>query len=306
VEREWLHRVFCQPSLIAADAKVLAYYRNLAGISAKAQGHTLPRLRRIESGAQTYFQSDEVLAEIRALNEVLRRALNDPLFGEQVIDPLLFVSEGASIDGAWRNVIGRIAVWETMRFFILILQEADEFVRLRVGRRVDGVSTHDDRTEFDVDSIDDLQREGWAPLELEGANVMIELPSNPDIEVFRREGVDGAWKTVAAGEVKGATDPANVWERWPLVIKTLGDIKSTRPDAARFFVGLTITANLALGLDSRGNETRRGIKQLLAEGLLTKGFSLSKLLTPATAQAAREEFENYFRPLLLLTELSHS
>lgn len=99
--------------------------------------------------------------------------------------------------------------------------------------------------------------------------------------------------------MKGATDPANVWERWPLVIKTLGDIQSTRPDAARFFIGLTITENLALGLDSRGNETRRGIKQLLAEGLLLRGFSLSKLHTPSTAEAARTEFEGFFKPLLL-------
>lgn len=160
IAREWLHRVFCHPVLVATDAKVLAYYRNLAGISGKAQGHTLPRLRRIETGQLTYIESDEVLGEIAALNEVLRRALLDPLFTERVIDPLLFVSEGASIDGAWRNVIGRIAVWEVMRFLIAILQDSGEFVRLRIGRRIEGVAEQEDRFEFHSDATEDLQREG--------------------------------------------------------------------------------------------------------------------------------------------------
>ncbi|MGH3041162.1 MAG: hypothetical protein ACRDNG_05385 [Gaiellaceae bacterium] len=299
VEERWLHRVFCHSTVIAEMPGALAYYRNLAGISGKAQGRTLPRLRRIETGAQSFLEHEEVLGEISALNEVLRRALHDPLFSEKVIDPLLFVGEGASIDGVWRNIIGKIAVWEALRHFLAILQDADQFVRLRIGRRVEGRSERQDLTEIRPDQIENLEREGWTPLELEGRHCMVQLPANPDVEIFKRTLEDEEWVTVAAGEIKGATDPANVWERWPLVIKTLDDIKSTRPTAERFFIGLTITENLALGLDQRREETRRGIKQLLNEGLLTRGFSLSKLLTPSSAAAAKAEFEAYFRPLLI-------
>jgi hypothetical protein len=298
VTREWLHRVFCHREVVQDEPRALAYYRNLAGISAKAQGRTLPHLHRIETGSQGLIMNDLVREEMADLNDVLRGVLNDPLFDEKVIDPLLFVGEGASIDGVWRNVIGNIAVWQTARRLTGLLAAHDEFVEMRVTRTVDKRKETLQITSAENAVDEDHERERWIPQEITARCSVIGFLSNPDIEISRRGGPD-EWTTIAAGEIKGATDPANVWERWPLVLKTLDDIKSTRPEARRFFIGLTMTENLALGLDRYGAETRRGIKQLLNEGLLDRGFGLGKLGLAGSSADMDKQFDDYFGRLIL-------
>jgi hypothetical protein len=260
--------LYLHPVVLLEHPEIVSYYRNLAGISDKLARDFFPELARIESSrgiARTTRAAIEgylhgrprpVLAEeIIVLNGAINRIVALESFSFELKDSIVVATVGASIDGSWRNEIGRIGTFRVLRLVAKALPEIATITAsvdkgTVVVRAGPGLQT----------ALQELDTRRATVRSIELSNgIRINLRANPDIVI---EDATGA--ILAGGEIKGATDPANPWERWPLAQgKTILEFRMAHPEAWTFYIGLTIPERLALGLDHTGRATRTGVLQLM-------------------------------------------
>jgi hypothetical protein len=259
------HLFFIHPQVLGLVTGAVEYYRNLIVLSKKAAGRFIPGL----FGSRNQVADEQRIAEARFLNSALAALLQDDVFQFTQVRELPLLSIGATLDGRWRDVSGDLQVLRVVSLLVENLAEDMTMLEVRgLGTtKPDGAAELISRARESVNCA--------ATIELKNG-YRIDFPSNPDILIY-----DGKRRIVGGGEIKGATDPANVWERWPLVVKTIGEFRGEHPEGTTIFFGLCITESLALGLDRSGRQTRRGIKQLLSDGVLDYAFNFYRVRNDA-------------------------
>lgn len=293
VSVEDLHRVFVHPDAVDQWPRVLSYYQRLVSMSDKVFGRLFPVLNRLKSHDSAPL-SQEAIREIQALNRILS---HPSLSTALMANPERFVlfSEGAAIDGAWRNAVGRIATWKAFEAIIDTLEpgEIDAATLRKTG------SASQDALLLNRSSRESLVAAGWGPEGLTvgdhvlkfGAQSVGGKSAKADITVAKCiGGVPSV--IVAAGEIKGSTDPANAMERWRLASGNVIAMDRMRTSPAQrrpttFYIGVVITTQVVEGADRIV-----GLRAMLTDNRLDAAFSLIKLVDPVE----RARFRAFFRP----------
>lgn len=288
--------VLAHPDTIAAHPRRLLYYMRLTSMSGKVWRRLFPRLARLQATAtpQQYLAAEQE-SELKALNEMLIAVAERSGFGPVDPERLVLCSEGASIDGDWRNQVGRIATWGAMEAMLAALNptEVVAATAIRAGDNpVSLVGTTlaqrrglvDERWKPDMIEVDTGYRVRFGPQVVDGVTV--------DADITIAHLVNGEPVVVeAAGEVKGSSDPANAKDRWRIAagnIAAMNRIRSGR--AARrpvtFYVGLLITESVV-----EGDSQLTGMRELLDNRTLDAAFSIVKF-----AQTSEQRrFTRFFR-----------
>jgi hypothetical protein len=252
-------------------------------MSGKVFGRLFPALLRLSTRDSPLALTDVQLSELAVLNSMLGNVASRADLEPRDLKRLALCSEGAAIDGDWRNQVGRIALWATVEAMLSCLgddvQIATATRRGDAPLRIDGLSVAERQALVD---------ERWKPDTVEVAGYRIRMGAqavagetiDADITIARLDD-DGAPQVIeATGEVKGSTDPANAKERWRLAsgnIDAMSRIRSGR--AARrpvtFYVGLVVTDGVV-----NGDSQITGMKTLLENRVLDAAFSLVKFSSP--------------------------
>lgn len=287
--------VVAHPDQIAAAPERLVYYARLLSMSGKVWRRLFPALTRLQSRGPASSLGPAELTELTMLDSMLVEVSARPGFGPRDPEQLVLCSEGAAIDGDWRNQVGRIATWRAAEamFASLAMNEVTAATALCSGeapKDVKGMTAAqrsalvDQRWKPDVIEVDSGYRVRFGPQVVEGQTV------DADITVARlKQGKPDLIE--AAGEVKGSTDPANAKERWRLAagnVSAMNRIRSgkaaKRP--ATFYVGLVITEAVV-----EGDSQVTGMRELLDNRTLDAAFSVVKFAGTAELQ----RFTDFFR-----------
>lgn len=291
-----VHLVFAHPTAIAADPSRIEYYRRLLSMSGKVFGRLFPKLSRLQSKPPVGALTTEQLSELVDLNGVLARVAARSGFLPEEPVRLVIASEGASIDGDWRNQTGRVATWRTLEFMLAAVAERDV-------RRVQAskARTLEDITNADASVREDRMDEGWKPESLElvsgyrirfGPQSVLGVNVSADVTVTRTDDHGEPIAVTCAGEVKGTTDPANAKERWRLAAGNVEAMNRIRSGRARsrpttFYMGLVITEAVV-----DGDAEITGMRELLDRRALDYAFSLVKLADPREFGRFRDFFRD--------------
>jgi hypothetical protein len=283
------------PDQIAAAPERLVYYARLLSMSGKVWRRLFPALTRLQGTGPTSGLGASELFELQTLNSMLVQVSARPGFGPHDPEQLVLCSEGAAIDGDWRNQVGRIATWRAAEamFASLDASEVTATTAVRTGgarKSLMGMTAPqrsalvDQRWKPDVIDVDSGYRIRFGPQVVENQTV------DADITVARLKNGKPAL-IEAAGEVKGSTDPANAKERWRLAagnVTAMNRIRSgkgaKRP--ATFYVGLVITEAVV-----EGDSQVTGMRELLDNRMLDAAFSVVKFADTAELQ----RFTDFFR-----------
>jgi hypothetical protein len=287
--------VLAHPVTIASDPQRLVYYARLLSMSGKVFRRLFPELQRLQKGAPQPSLTQNQLDELALLNSMLVAVAERPGFGPTDPEQLVLCSEGAAIDGDWRNQVGRIAVWGAAEAMFASLSPSEivsatatranspatSLVGLTPQQRSDLV---DQRWKPDTIEVDTGYRVRFGPQVVDGETV------DADITIARLS--NGAPVVVeSAGEIKGSSDPANAKERWRLAadnVQAMSRIRSGRAGRrpATFYVGLLITEAVV-----DGDSQVTGMRTLLDNRTLDAAFSIMKF-----SQAAEQQrFTDFFR-----------
>lgn len=287
--------VIAHPDQIAAAPERLVYYARLLSMSGKVWRRLFPALTRLRATGPTSSLGKAELAELQALNSMLVEVSARPGFGPHDPEQLVLCSEGAAIDGDWRNQVGRIATWRAAEamFASLGAGELTEATAVRKGdapQSLMGMTAAqrsalvDQRWKPDVIEVDSGYRVRFGPQVVQAQSV------DADITVARLK--NGKTDLVeAAGEVKGSTDPANAKERWRLAAGNVAAMNRIRSGKAAkrpatFYIGLVITEAVV-----EGDTQVTGMRELLDKRTLDAAFSVVKFADAAELQ----RFTDFFR-----------
>jgi len=92
------HMVFCHPDVIDADPQAMAYYRNLAAVSAKGLNQMVRGLKGV----------DRKRASIQVINQILSSIIEETEpFDLALIQAVIPAEIGTEIQGTWVNIIGQ-------------------------------------------------------------------------------------------------------------------------------------------------------------------------------------------------------
>lgn len=293
-----LHLLLAHPDLVAASPRNLVYYQRLLQMSGKVFGRVFGRLSSLSQRQGATELDPEDCAELRRLNAALAEMAKAASLSPKEAQRTVIRSEGAAVDGDWRNQTGRMALWRTLE---ALEQALDDQPALEVCVRRRG--TRNDIRGLHKTQRTRLEEEGWAPAEISspdrfrisfGPQRIAGQKVDADLTLAALS-TDGAVKDVpAVGEIKGSTDPANAKERWRLAagnIESMSLLRVGRRQArpTTFYVGNVITEAVATG-DSQ----LRGMDKLIRDGTLDAAFSVVKF----RHQSERTRFGDFVRDQL--------
>lgn len=297
---------FCDPSQLVKSPSLVAYYRNVAMVSAKV-------MRGIGFDT-TPYEAGLPLLEDRA--EQLARYFNGTVSALVVENPLLvtgrrhiemvFANLGESIGGSWRNEVGRLAYVEVIGSLLRHLSE--KACLSAIVYDLKGLSAEegeDEASEFTAK--DNVLTDGAGFLEkleqLEANRVVYktialrngnELRLNRQIVWIEHEGREHkigpdlsafspgevlTW----GGELKGGADPAGSDEHWKTAKSAFDRILDAAEKTGRPKPRLSFIATILV--DRVAREAELWIKQ----GKLTSAYNLTQI---AENTERRERFLN--------------
>lgn len=294
-KQEQIHLVFAHPNMIADDPSRLVYYQRLLSMSGKVFPRLFPHLAPLRRASGLTQLGELVQAELIELNGMLAQVAARSGFLPEEPVRLAVASEGAAIDGDWRNQTGRIATWRTLEAMLTAVPQ-HQLVRVEASKAGEARNI----TRSGPDTREDLMDEGWKPSELDirtgyrvrfGPQNVSGTLVDADVTIARLDERGEPNAVVTAGEVKGTTDPANAKERWRLAsgnIEAMNRIRSGRASVrpTTFYMGLVMTAAV---VDGDSNIT--GMRELLSRRSLDFAFSLVKL----TETPELRRFQHFFR-----------
>lgn len=291
-----LQLVIAHPDLIAESPGNLFYYRYLLQMSGKMFPRVFGRLAGLAASTGPVELAPEDIDELQRMNRALTEmAISSGLSPEEARRTVIR-SEGAAVDGDWRNQTGRIALWRTLE---AIEASLDDQPDLEVWVKRAGKGLREVRA-LDPTSRATLEDEGWKPERVSAHRFNVVFGSqrldgqtvDADLTISLLDASGSPREIPAVGEVKGSTDPANAKERWRLAsgnIIAMNRLRVGRRNArpSTFYVGNVITAGVVTG-----DAQIRGMRALLEDGTLDDAFSVVKL-TPGSSETAR--FREFLR-----------
>lgn len=309
---------FCTPEQIIEKPQLLAYYRNVAMISNKVMNGIGLDTGRYEAGREIEKELAEKI--ILHLNQVVSSLVSHTeLMSPNRHIEMVSANLGASIDGSWRNEVGRLAYITVLNPLILHLKSRAK-VR-SVQYRLKGYvteSTQYGRTEDEENladkSYDEVasflknledRRPTYTQLNMNNGNTILlnrQLKWDvPESNLVKRIGPDLITGTapdpiiryVWAAELKGGADPAGSDEHWKTATQAFNRIIEAARETGRKTPKLSFLATILV--DRVAQEAELWIKN----GKLTSVHNLTKIANDSKLQT---EFLNQLAEFFESTE----
>ncbi len=285
---------FCKPSFLIDNPLLIAYYRNIAMVSAKVmRGIGLDTaLHEIGASPLPPDKAEKLAAFFNSTVSVLLLANSSLVTPTRHIETVLS-NIGASIDGSWRNEVGRLAYAEVIGGLLRYLYRRD--LLNSVSYDLKGPIIEDDNDDGTVTSKDnqltasedfleylqeaESNRIVYKAIELRNGYQLLlnrqivwrdtdgkAYKIGPDLSSVSGEGTF-AW----GGELKGGADPAGSDEHWKTAKSAFDRILDAATETGRPKPKLSFIATILV--DRVAREAALWIQQ----GKLTSVFNLTQI-----------------------------
>jgi len=237
---------FCHPTVIAANPRLVAYYRCISAMSRKALKtiSSVSSVDKMEKGLSD-CNSTQALKIAKTLNHNLRLIYNATTeMSAEKTKGVMYATFGATIDGSWKNAIG--SEGERVVRFVLIdhlLKEGDLVtVTIKDGSILKSSQLSTDWIDLNAGNLKSAAMKN-------GSQVI--FSSEPDITCMLADG------SVTAGvEVKAGLDPAGALERLGAMKKSFQEILYSSSKAETILVASCITPEVQRRLNADANVRR--------------------------------------------------
>lgn len=287
---------FCTPEQIFEKPQLLAYYRNVAMISNKVMNGIGLDTSSYEAGREIGEQLAEKI--VLHLNQVVSSLVaHSELISSSRHIEMVSANLGASIDGSWRNEVGRLAYITVLNPLILHLKSQGKVrsIQYRLkgyvtdandyGKKENEEDLVDKSYEEVVAFISKLEdmRPTYTQLNMNNGNTILlnrQLKWNvPDSKAVKKIGPDLITGTtpnptiqyVWAAELKGGADPAGSDEHWKTATQAFNRIIKAAQETGREIPKLSFIATILV--DRVAEEAELWLKN----GKLTSVHNLTKI-----------------------------
>lgn len=216
-------KVFCHPDVIMATPRLIAYYRGIAGLSAKGMQQLACATEKLEAGKRA-LSSDKAWDIASTLNSITSHVIeNEPDYSTADAILLLHTTVGISINGSWRNLIGGQAEAQ-VREMIASHFYGKDMVAEVVTRKGARISPSEGPPGARLASL--VLRNGYR----------VEFGSEPDVKAVGPRG-----DVTGVIEVKGGLDPAGAVQRYGAAMKTFDDALSHDKTTRTIYLAACLT-----------------------------------------------------------------
>jgi hypothetical protein len=255
--------VFCNPSVITAEPRLITYYRCLALLPQKGIQRLAVNTATLEAG-RGRLNSDRAISIAKTINNLVCTLIDSDHGWElEKSRVAAILNLGSQINGSWRNEIGNEGGRRVKQLLVAFAwqREAVASILLNDGSNVLPGELLDSQ----------LVRE----LHLTNG-VTVAFSSEPDVSVRDSEG-----NLIGTVEIKYGLDPAGALERYGAAKKSFEEATRENIRVSNVYLASCITP-----------EVRRRISE---DRLVNHEFNLTEVLNDG---AKRDEFLNYMRRLL--------
>jgi hypothetical protein len=315
---------FCLPAELVDEPRLILYYRNVAMVSNKVMNNIGLDTTQYEVGAPLDLDKAGQIAS--HLNQILSALVqHTDLHGENRHIEMAYTNIGASLDGGWRNEVGRLAYTSILNPLIIYLhqlgklncityklkgrivldEDEDEQPRGR-PRRLDVVDLTPAQLEVSLASLND-NRVVFRQLDLTNGNRILlnrqlywiepgdggrKHRIGPDLltQVQRpdEESIEDA-RYPWAGELKGGADPAGSDEHWKTATRAFSRIMEAAEKTQRPRPMLSFLATILV------DRVAEEADLMLERGELTSVYNLTKIANdPALHQQFLDDMVRFF------------
>jgi len=313
---------FCLPAELVDEPRLILYYRNVAMVSNKVMNNVGLDTTQHEVGAPLDLDTATQIAS--HLNQILSSLVqHTDLHGENRHIEMAYTNIGASLDGGWRNEVGRLAYNSILIPLITYLHQLGKLDSITYKLKGRIVLNEDDQPqgrarrlnvadlapvqlEATLESLND-NRVVFRQLDLMNGNKVLlnrQLywlePGNslrrhrigPDL-LTQARGLDdesiGDARYPWAGELKGGADPAGSEEPWKTATRAFSRIieaaeKTRRPRPMLSFLATILVDRVA-----------EEAELMLERGELTSVYNLTKIANdPVLHQQFLDDMVRFF------------
>lgn len=313
---------FCLPSELVNEPRLILYYRNVAMVSNKVMNNIGLDTTQHEVGAP--LDSDKAAQIASHLNQILSSLVqHTDLHGENRHIEMAYTNIGASLDGGWRNEVGRLAYNSILNPLITYLHllgkldcityklkgrivlDEDDQPRGR-ARRLNVVNLPPAQLRATLESLND-NRVVFRQLDLVNGNRILlnrqlywlepgesgrKHRIGPDLLTQVQGPEDDSIEDARypwAGELKGGADPAGSDEHWKTATRAFSRIieaaeKTRRPQPMLSFLATILVDRVAVEAEL-----------MLERGELTSVYNLTKITNdPALHQQFLDDMVRFF------------
>lgn len=313
---------FCLPAELVDEPRLILYYRNVAMVSNKVMNNIGLDTTQHEVGAP--LDSDKAAQIASHLNQILSSLVqHTDLHGENRHIEMAYTNIGASLDGGWRNEVGRLAYNSILNPLITYLHQLgkldcityklkgrivldeDDQPRGR-ARRLNVAGLAPAQLEATLESLND-NRVVFRQIDLVNGNQILlnrqlywlepgdsghKHRIGPDlltqVQGPEDESIEDA-RYPWAGELKGGADPAGSDEHWKTATRAFSRIieaaeKTQRPRPMLSFLATILVDRVAVEAEL-----------MLERGELTSVYNLTKIANdPALHQQFLDDMVRFF------------
>lgn len=294
---------FCTAKQLLEDPSLVAYYRNVAMVSAKVMRSIGLDTAMHEAGAALLEDKANQLA--RYFNSTISTLIveNPLLVTDRRHIEMVFANLGESIGGSWRNEVGRLAYAEVIGSLVRHLHHKGCLVAISYDLKgpLTGEIEEDEERTVSRDNLLTDSPDLLVHLEMIETNRVVykrvalrngnDLLLNRQIEWFDREGKSHkigpdlsaflADNTLTwGGELKGGADPAGSDEHWKTATRAFDRILEASEKTARPKPKLSFMATILV------DRVAREAALWIREGKLTSAYNLTQMAESAEKRMA--------------------
>lgn len=299
---------FCLPGDLVREPRLILYYRNVAMISNKVMNNIGLDTTQHEVGLPLSVEKAQAIAQhFNQINSAL--VMETGLYGQRRHLEMMYVNIGASLDGGWRNEVGRLAYVTVISPIVLYLHRLQKLKSIIF--KLKGRIVLDEEDENDNGKLQEIEVHGRSEQEvtallsnLEDQRIVyrqINLTNGNRILLNRqmywhnresqrryRIGPDLITETSDeafpwAAELKGGADPAGSDEHWKTATQAFNRIIDAAEQTNRPVPRLSFMATILV--DRVAQEAALWLRQ----GKLVSVHNLTKI---ANDPAMQQEFLN--------------
>jgi len=220
-------KLFCHPTVILGDSRLIGYYRGLAMLSHKGMAQLATTTQALEAGRGNLSQQ-RAQKTVLLLNEIISGIIdNVPAFLSTEPDSFIRATNAVTTDGRWRNAIGEDATRIVRDMIVRYLSEEGLLA-----------SVHD-KAGHSFASADEVPIDNVSSVHLTN-EWTLRFGSEPDIEVC-----DPQDTIREAIEIKGGLDPAGALERYGAAKKSFAKARKRNSAVRTTLLMSAVTAEVS-------------------------------------------------------------
>jgi hypothetical protein len=285
---------FCLPGELQRQPRLILYYRNVAIVSNKVMTNIGMGTAQYEIGMP--IETEKAVEIAKYLNDMIGSlVLQQNLLGSQRHLEMTYASVGASIDGGWRNEVGRLAYVSVITPLITYMHGLKRVES--INYRLKGRIVYDDDEEREISDkeqtthilnldqgelkqlLDSLEEERIAYRQINmtnGNQVLLNrqikwADSRIGPDLITGTPVEGDLTYPWAGELKGGADPAGSDEHWKTATQAFNRIIEAAENAGQPVPMLSFMATILV------DRVAREAELWLQQGKLTSVHNLTKI-----------------------------